>query len=109
MIKESDVIFLTDVAMPHFGVKLVGLSYSQSKKKWPDIWLGYDDMGTPIITVTREWARQSMHERRKRLIHELIHLIGQDHDESIGYSTYPDRDKYSMVIYRKMIGKRSKV
>lgn len=87
-----------------FGVRKVYINWSKSQKKWPDIWVQMNKI--PIITVTAEWARQDIHERRKRLTHEFLHIVGRQHDESIGYSTYPDRDTFSMKIYNAIIGRR---
>ena len=83
-----------------FGIKKLNIEWSDSKAKWPDIWV---ELGkVPVITVTREWARQDKDERRKRLVHEYLHIIGMEHDESKGYSTYPERDSYSMRVYRAL-------
>ena len=101
MISESDKRFLTDIAMPHFGVKRLRIKWSKSKASWPDIWIEMN--GIPVITITQEWARQSTRERRKRLVHELIHTTGMGHSEKLGYSTYPSRDTYSKKVYEKII------
>jgi ssRNA-specific RNase YbeY (16S rRNA maturation enzyme) len=76
---------------------------SDSKKVWPDIWISGD-----TVTVTQEWARQNADERRKRLVHECLHLVGLNHGKIDGleYSTYPAKDKYSMKVYRRICGYR---
>jgi len=91
--------------MPRLGIQYVYLAWSDSQAKHPDIWLSYKD-GIPMVTVTREWRRQDKQERHKRLVHELAchHAFGMEHDESIGFSTYPDKDIYSMEVYRRLIG-----
>ncbi len=98
MIPDSDVRFIKKVLMPFAGVQKLFLAYSPSRARWPDIWV--EPNGVPKITVTQEWLRQSTMERRKRLTHEFLHLLGMSHDESIGYSTFPGRDSYSMKVYR---------
>ncbi len=89
--------------MPYFGISALKLGVSSSRKKWPDIWVTLDKI--PIVVVTREWAAQYVHERRKRLVHEFLHMRGLQHDDKIGYSTIPAQDKYSMQIYNRIIGK----
>lgn len=78
---------------------------SDSTKKWPDLWVDRS-ADPPVITVTREWAAQTPAERRKRLVHELLHLVGMEHNEQIGYSTHPERDTFSMTVYHAITGKR---
>ena len=90
-------------AMPVFGIEKVKIAYSPSQARWPDIWVSLNRV--PVITVTDEWRRQRPAERRKRLVHELLHCIGKQHDEKIGYSTIPVRDKFSKMVYRKLIRK----
>ena len=102
MISEKDIEFLEKKVLPYFGLKSIAINYSPSTERWPDIWIKLDKV-PPMITVTREWARQSVHERRKRLTHEFLHLTGMEHDESIGYSTYPSRDSYSKKVYKELI------
>ena len=101
-ISKGDIEFIENILMPKFRIKKLGIKYSSSKRKWPDIWISMNQV--PIITVTQEWARQTMQERHKRLVHEALHIRGMEHDESIGYSTYPSRDSYSMRVYRRIIG-----
>lgn len=91
-------------AMRHFNIKAVNIDWSDSKKKWPDIWV-YLNETPPRIVVTQEWSKQDKHERRKRLVHEMRHINGERHDELKGYSTYPDRDWSSVLIYNKIIGR----
>jgi hypothetical protein len=101
LINDSDKKWIIK-ALQHFGIKRIGIAQSESRAKWPDIWC---EMGGkyPVITVTREWAKQGLHERRKRLTHEMLHLCGMQHDESLGYSTYPQRDKFSMRYYNSFL------
>ncbi len=96
---ESDKRWMTDIAMPALGIRRVRLATSQSKKVWPDCWT---DKHT--IWVTREWARQGVHERRKRLTHELAHLRGLEHGRvgRLNYSTYPAKDSFSRALYRSI-------
>ena len=90
-----------DVVMPYFQIRVVRFAWSSSLKKWPDLWM--EPGPIPTITVTREWARQKLDERRKRLVHESLHLVGMQHDESIGYSTHPERDTFSMRVYHQIL------
>jgi len=84
--------------MREFGIKQLLFDMSNSTKKWPDIWVVKSR--PPVITVTKEWARQGKDERRKRLTHEFLHLNGLEHNEKLGYSTIPAKDSYSMSVYR---------
>lgn len=86
-------------AMRYFGIKRLNIDWSDSTKKWPDIWV-YPNERPPRIVVTPEWRRQNLAERQKRLVHEMLHIIGKNHNESIGYSTYPNKDTYSKMVYR---------
>lgn len=102
-LEKGDKRFLTAIAMPSFGIRKVRVKYSDSKKKWPDIWCNQNG-GIPTITVTAEWSRQTPDERRKRLVHELIHLAWKmGHSDKIGYSTLPDKDTYSMKVYQQLM------
>ena len=98
---KEDISFIKDTLMPWAGVRKLRLAYSDSKKVWPDVWISFNEI--PTITVTNEWKRQDTHERRKRLVHEFLHIRGLEHDEKIGFSTHPDRDSYSMRVYREII------
>lgn len=100
-IPKSDVQFIKRILLPWANLNAIYLRLSNSKKKWPDIWCKRTD--TPIIIVTQEWARQNVHERRKRLVHEFLHLKGLEHDDTIKYSTYPEKDEYSKFVYRRLI------
>ncbi len=94
-------------AMGRFGVRKLRVVSSLSTAKWPDLWVSLSTK-PPVLTVTKEWARQPVQERRKRLTHELVgHLIfNWPHDkfmESIGFSTYPKYDKISQKIYYDLL------
>ena len=102
MIPKGDVEFIREILLPWSGVRAVYIKQSDSTKKYPDIWLSYRGK-IPMITVTREWARQTKKERHKRLVHEFLHILGMEHDESIGFSTFPKRDSYGMKMYRRLI------
>lgn len=105
--EKGDVEFIRSKLLPWANVKSVIIAYSSSTKKWPDIWIQLGEV--PVITVTKEWARQDVHERRKRLVHEFLHIKGMEHDEKIGYSTVPARDSYSMKVYKSLIKNPIKV
>lgn len=101
MIPKDDLLWLQSL-LPRFGIPKLKVKTSESKAKWPDIWVTTGKL--PVITVTSEWARQDVDERRARLLHEILHLIGLQHGR-IGrweYSTYPDKDSYSREVYRRL-------
>ena len=104
MILKSDIEFIRLKLLPWSGLKSVKLATSSSTTNYPDIWIDMSNH-VPVITVTKEWARQDVHERRKRLVHEFLHAMGMSHDESIGYSTYPNKDRFSKMVYMKLIAK----
>lgn len=86
--------------MPTMRIPKLALRTSKSGSKYPDIWV---ILGSPpTIVVTPEWARQSARERRKRLVHEMIHIKGNKHNERIGYNTYPAKDTFSRRVYEVM-------
>jgi len=105
ILSKADIEFVEHILMPYFMVKKVQFDYYPSKHpsgaKYPDIWLEMNRV--PRIVVTKEWKRQDMHERRKRLVHEFLHIRGLEHDEAIGFSTFPWRDSYSVRVYREII------
>ena len=91
---------------PFFGISKLRIGWSDSRKKWPDIYC--ETGGIPRIVVTREWQRQNLHERRKRLVHEALHIARDlDHGivEGYEYSTYPAKDTYSRIIYQRILKK----
>ncbi len=100
-IPKSDVDFVKNILLPWSGVKAVRLFWSDSRKKWPDIWVQRGAI--PIITLTAEWRSHDVHLRRSQLVHEFLHLQGLEHNDMIGYSTYPEKDFYSKKIYRELI------
>ena len=89
-------------ALAYFNLPKVAVLFSPSVQKWPDIWCY---MRPPTIVVTGEWARQALHERRKRLVHEVLHFKGLQHSRQgkLLYSTYPARDTYSRAVYKQML------
>jgi hypothetical protein len=99
----DDRRWVTDVLMPMFHIPALRFAWSTSTKRWPDLWIELS--GIPRVTITREWCRQPLHERRKRLVHELVgHLaFGWGHMEKKGFSTYPAKDTISMAIYRDIL------
>jgi len=100
---KDDAAFITDVLLPKFGVKAIRLKHSNSKSKWPDIWVELKQV--PVITVTDEWMRQDKDERRKRLVHELLHVRGMSHGRVNGlmYSSRPETDTYSKAVYQSIV------
>ncbi len=106
LLTVGDRKFLTDRAMPYLKIRYVSMFNSNSLAKWPDIWVQMNKFGQPAIMVTREWRRQTAAERRKRLVHELLHILGEQHGkkrDGLLYSTYPDKDTYSKAIYRQIV------
>jgi len=102
-ISEGDKKFLVKM-MRTFNIGALELERSSSRKKWPDIWITKGKV--PRITVTQEWAKQGIDERRKRLVHEFLHLAGMEHNEAIGYSTHPSKDTLSMEVYKGLRRKK---
>ena len=102
-ISELDKQFVERKLLPYFGIKSLNLKYSDSKKKYPDIWVSLDKI--PTITVTNEWKKQSMNERRKRLVHEALHVMGLEHGKygKYIYSTFPRFDTYSKKVYQDIL------
>ena len=116
MIQEDDVNFLNSVT-PLMGItKTIVLTTDPSTEKYPDIWI-QKGFFSDTITVTQEWARQTIHERRKRIIHELLHSLGENHwgsstfvklgnkRDEVLYSTYPEKDTYSALVYAHLLNK----
>jgi predicted metallopeptidase len=87
-------------ALMYFDIQRIAFKWDNSCKRYPDLWVTLDS--TPIITVTQEWKNQTSKERMKRVIHELIHVVGINHNSKIGYNSHPDKDTYSMKIYRRL-------
>lgn len=102
-ISISDEKFLRR-AMRKFNIQKLRVRFDSSAKKWPDIWIE-EIRGIPTITVTREWAKQNMSERRSRLLHETLHCLGLQHGK-IGeytFSTKPAEDTYSKYVYQQLV------
>ena len=99
-ITASDSLFIEKTLMTKFGIKRLRIKYSPLKQRWPDLWCSLN--GIPEITVTDEWRRQSMRERRKRLVHEFIHISWQFGHGKVGrydFNTVPELDTYSRYVY----------
>ena len=93
-------------AMKEFGVKRLRVKSSPSTAAWPDLWI--EKTHPPVLTVTKEWARQPVQERQKRLVHELLHLKGLEHGKigSLNFNTRPELDSYSCAVYQSIVGGR---
>lgn len=89
-------------ALKYFGIRSIRIERSESKDKHPDIWVR-PNMVPPTITVTDEWSRQPYHERMKRVVHELLHIRGLEHNDTVEYSTYPDKDRFSVRVYKDIL------
>lgn len=99
-IPEEDHHYLQVIAsrfgLPHLRLQSADVPTDQV---YPDIWVSGD-----TIFLTPEWLRQPPFERQKRIIHEILHLLGEDHwsryqNYPVLYSTYPDEDTYSLLIW----------
>jgi hypothetical protein len=90
--------------MRRFNIGKLFIAYSESKKKFPDIWITLGDIAK--ITVTKEWQRQSPRERRSRLVHEILgHLVmGLEHGKYGKYTfdTHPESDTFSKAMYEQL-------
>jgi len=105
MLPKGDKEFIRKKLMPKLGIKSLRIRWSDySRTKYPDIWCEPWER-PPRIVVTAEWRRQNMHERRKRLVHEGLHMKGFKHGKHDGlvYSTHPAQDTYSMKVYKGII------
>ena len=98
-IPKSDREFLQCI-ITLYRIPLVKLEFNESDAAWPDCWC-YPNEKPPRIVVTQEWARQGVDERRKRLIHEISHILGERHGKKgkLVYSTDPAKDSYSKYVY----------
>jgi len=44
--------------------------------------------------------------KRKLLVHECLHATGLEHDPSIGYETWMEKDEYSKLVTRKIFARK---
>jgi len=110
---SSKYSFLTDndrkflkKAMREFGINKLGIQWSDySKRRYPDIWVVSNGQ-YPVIVVTAAWKHQNEAERHKRITHEFLHLVGMEHDNSIGYNTHPEKDSFSKRFYNAVFNPR---
>ena len=116
MIDQKDFLFVNQV-IPIMGItKSIVLTTDPSTESYPDIWI-QKGFFSDTITVTQEWAKQNHHERRKRLVHELLHSLGENHwgepkyvtignnTVEVLYSTYPEQDTYSALVYSYLLNR----
>jgi len=100
LLTSADSKWVEDRLLPHLGLKSVQITQdTEYEGTYPDIWVQGG-----VITVTREWARQGMHERRKRLLHEGLHLVGFGHgakERKMGYYSQPAKDTYTKALYER--------
>lgn len=106
---NEDIAFF-EKALGYFEInkETIRVFKDPSKEKYPDIWIiknesndGWD------LYLTNEWQSQHKIERHKRLVHEMLHMIGYDHWNhpsyidgfELLYSTYPDKDSFSWLVY----------
>ena len=98
---REDMPFIKVCLLPYFRIEKIAIEPNDSPETYPDIWVSMGGV-FPVITVTGEWAKQDVDERRKRIVHEFLHIRGMNHDEKIGYSTYPKRDTFSKRVYERI-------
>ena len=101
LLTSADAQWVEDRLLPYLGVERIEITQdAEYDKTYPDIWISGS-----VITVTPEWARQSLHERRKRLLHEGLHLAkGLGHgpkERAMGYYSQPAKDIYTKKLYDK--------
>jgi len=102
LLTSADAKWVEDQLLPYLGVESLQIEQdAEYDKVYPDIWI----QGS-VITVTKEWARQSLHERRKRLLHEGLHYAkGFGHgakERAMGYYSEPAKDIYTRDLYEKV-------
>jgi hypothetical protein len=102
LLTSADAKWVEDQLLPYLGVESLQIEQdAEYDKAYPDIWI----QGS-VITVTKEWARQGLHERRKRLLHEGLHYAkGFGHgakERAMGYFSQPDKDVYTRDLYKKV-------
>jgi len=100
LLTSTDARWVEDRLLPYLGLKSIQIAQDDEYEgTYPDIWVQ-----GKTITVTREWARQEMHERRKRLLHEGLHLVGFGHgakERRMGYYSQPAKDAYTKALYER--------
>ena len=78
-ISTGDLKYLQK-AHKYFNIKKkIVLHWSILIAKHPDIWVINNSSNIASIYVTQEWKDQYADERRKRLTHELYHILGNNH------------------------------
>ena len=102
LLTSADAKWVEDQLLPYLGVDSLQVEQDDEyDKTYPDIWI----RGS-VITVTREGARQDLHERRKRLLHEGLHYAkGLGHgpkERAMGYYSQPDKDVYTRDLYKRV-------
>jgi len=98
LVTKEEMNWLQNTVMPYLGISQLKLAEDLNHTaRYPDIWVEGD-----TITVTREWARQGKRERKKRLLHESLHIYGLDHMPSIGFYSKPNLDTFSKRVMEKM-------
>lgn len=98
LVTQAEQDWLRERVMPYLGIKKLRLTEDlKAEGKYPDIWAQGD-----IVTVTREWARQSPGERKKRLFHEALHVAGLPHMPGRGFYSKPGKDVYTPRVMAMM-------
>ncbi len=103
LVSTSDLRWVKQRLMPRFNLTRLSITEDLAHTaSYPDIWVS---LATSTITVTRAWARQGVHERRSRLVHECLHIAGMPHNarsRRLGYFSVPAKDTYSRQVYESL-------
>tara|TARA_Y100000389_G_scaffold202053_1_gene246369 strand:- start:5803 stop:6177 length:375 start_codon:yes stop_codon:yes gene_type:complete len=116
--QEEDLKFI-ESAIRIMNVKntiVIKYNTDESLPPYPDIWI-QKGVFSDTITITLECAKKNFHERRKRIVHELLHSLGEEHWDTpkeitingknlqVLYSTYPEKDTYSALVYSYLLNR----
>ena len=100
LLTSEDAEWVSSRLLPYLGLDRVDIAQDVGHTAvYPDIWVQGN-----VITVTPEWARQDVDERRKRLLHEGLHIIGFGHgakERAMGYYSKPEKDVYTRELYER--------
>ena len=99
---DEDKQFITFLALPYFRIKRVEVRVSGDTNQYPDIQVDLSKR-SPLIIGNQTWAGQKPDERRKRLVHEMLHIVGLKHNDKIGYNTIPAKDRFSWRVYQDIM------
>lgn len=100
----GDRRFIEAYLLPYFRIHHLKFGITKGTAEYPDIWCDPSKV-PPVIMANQTWARQTIPERRKRVVHELLHFIGMQHGRKgkLMYSTYPAKDTFSKAVYLDIV------